>query len=42
MNLQEAIDAPRIHHQWLPDEVLTEPNALSPDTLRILTGIELA
>ena len=22
MNMQEAIDAPRIHHQWLPDEIL--------------------
>ena len=38
MNLQEAIDAPRIHHQWLPDRVYTEPRALSPDTLRILAG----
>ena len=33
MTMQEAIDAPRIHHQWLPDEVLTEPYALSTDTL---------
>ncbi len=39
MNLQEAIDAPRIHHQWLPDRVYMEPNALSPDTIRILTGM---
>lgn len=39
MNIQEAIDAPRIHHQWLPDVVLTEPRALSPDTMRILTGM---
>lgn len=38
MNIQEAIDAPRIHHQWLPDRVLMEPRALSPDTLRILAG----
>jgi gamma-glutamyltranspeptidase/glutathione hydrolase len=36
MTIQEAIDTPRIHHQWLPDEILTEPYALSPDTLRIL------
>jgi len=36
MDLQEAIDAPRIHHQWLPDRVYMEPQALSPDTLRIL------
>ena len=36
MNLQQAIDAPRIHNQWLPDEVAYEPLALSEDTLRIL------
>jgi gamma-glutamyltranspeptidase/glutathione hydrolase len=37
MTLQEAIDAPRIHHQWLPDEVLMEPHGLAPDTVKILT-----
>ena len=36
MNLQQAIDAPRIHNQWLPDEVAYEPYALSEDTLHIL------
>lgn len=36
MNIQEAIDAPRIHHQWLPDQVEIEPFALSPDTRRAL------
>lgn len=39
MDLQEAIDAPRIHHQWLPDRVVMEPYALSPDTLRLLAGM---
>ncbi|NGN42166.1 gamma-glutamyltransferase [Mesorhizobium sp. CGMCC 1.15528] len=39
MNIQEAIDAPRIHHQWLPDKVYMEPYALSPDTRRLLTGM---
>ena len=39
MDLQEAIDAPRIHHQWLPDRVYMEPYALSPDTLRLLAGM---
>ncbi len=38
MTLQEAIDAPRVHHQWLPDRVYIEPRGLSPDTLRILAG----
>lgn len=36
MSPQEAANAPRIHHQWLPDEVHAEPFALSPDTLAIL------
>jgi len=39
MDLQAAIDAPRIHHQWLPDKVFMEPFALSPDTIRLLTGM---
>jgi gamma-glutamyltranspeptidase/glutathione hydrolase len=33
---QEAVDAPRIHHQWLPDQVYYETRGLSPDTLKIL------
>jgi gamma-glutamyltranspeptidase / glutathione hydrolase len=37
MTLQEAVDAPRIHHQWLPDTVGAEPFALSADTERALT-----
>ncbi|OHV79950.1 gamma-glutamyltransferase [Ensifer sp. LCM 4579] len=37
MNIQEAVDAPRIHHQWLPDKVFMEPYALSPDSLRLLS-----
>jgi gamma-glutamyltranspeptidase/glutathione hydrolase len=36
---QEAVDAPRIHHQWLPDEVYYEKYGLSPDTLGILRGM---
>jgi len=39
MNIQEAIDAPRIHHQWLPDKVYVEPFGLSPDTERLLAGM---
>jgi len=32
MNAQEAVDAPRLHHQWQPDRLFAEPFALSPDT----------
>jgi gamma-glutamyltranspeptidase/glutathione hydrolase len=38
MNVQEAIDAPRVHHQWLPDLLYYERNGISPDTLEILRG----
>jgi gamma-glutamyltranspeptidase/glutathione hydrolase len=38
MNVQQAIDAPRIHHQWLPDELTGEPFGLSGDTQRALTA----
>jgi gamma-glutamyltranspeptidase/glutathione hydrolase len=37
MTLQEAVDAPRIHHQWLPDTLAAEPFALSADTVAALT-----
>jgi gamma-glutamyltranspeptidase/glutathione hydrolase len=36
MNVQEAIDAPRFHHQWLPDQIRYERFGLSPDTIAIL------
>jgi gamma-glutamyltranspeptidase/glutathione hydrolase len=36
MTIQEAIDAPRIHHQWMPDAVFLERQALSPDTRSLL------
>lgn len=39
MNIQEAVDAPRIHHQWLPDTVFIEPFGLSPDTEKLLAGM---
>jgi gamma-glutamyltranspeptidase/glutathione hydrolase len=37
MTLQEAVDAPRIHHQWLPDTLAGEPFAFSADTVKSLT-----
>ena len=36
MNAQDAADAGRIHHQWLPDRIQYEERALSPDTLALL------
>ena len=39
---QEAVDAPRLHHQWLPDTLYAEPFALSPDTAALLAGMGYA
>ncbi len=39
MNIQEAVDAPRFHQQWLPDVTNVETNGLSPDTRKILTAM---
>ncbi|MCA0911422.1 gamma-glutamyltransferase [Marinobacter nauticus] len=35
MNIQTAVSAPRVHHQWLPDEIRVE-QGISPDTLDLL------
>ncbi|MGB6633557.1 MAG: gamma-glutamyltransferase, partial [Terriglobales bacterium] len=35
LDIQEAVNAPRFHHQWLPDQILVE-DRLSPDTMNIL------
>ncbi|BEP43882.1 gamma-glutamyltransferase [Variovorax sp. V15] len=39
MNVQEAVDAPRFHQQWLPDVTNVETYALSHDTRKILTDM---
>ena len=31
MTIQEAVDAPRIHHQWIPDAIAHERRAFPPD-----------
>lgn len=36
MGMQEAVNAPRFHHQWLPDEIRMEPNSFSPELIRQL------
>jgi gamma-glutamyltranspeptidase/glutathione hydrolase len=35
LDIEEAVNAPRFHHQWLPDQILVE-DRLSPDTMNIL------
>lgn len=39
MNVSEAIAAGRINHQWLPDRITIEKNAVSVDTKRLLEGM---
>ena len=36
MNAQEAVDAGRMHHQWLPDRISLEEHGFSPDTVALL------
>ena len=37
-SVREAVDAPRVHHQWLPDETQYEQGAVSVEAARILTA----
>jgi gamma-glutamyltranspeptidase / glutathione hydrolase len=39
MNIQEAIDAPRFHQQWLPETTSVENLALSPETRKLLVDM---
>ncbi len=39
MNVQEAVDAPRLHMQWLPDRIEMEPGALSDSTMTQLRAM---
>jgi gamma-glutamyltranspeptidase/glutathione hydrolase len=39
MNIQEAVDAPRFHQQWLPEATNLERFALSPDTQKMLEAM---
>ena len=36
LNIQQAVNAPRFHHQWMPDDILVERTGISPDTIGIL------
>jgi len=37
LTIQEAVNAPRFHHQWLPDSIRMEKVGFSPDTLKLLS-----
>jgi gamma-glutamyltranspeptidase/glutathione hydrolase len=37
MSMQNAVDAPRFHHQWLPDDIMIEPKKFDKTTLEDLT-----
>ncbi|MDP3719297.1 MAG: gamma-glutamyltransferase [Acidobacteriota bacterium] len=39
MNAQEAVDAGRMHHQWLPDRINVERLGISADTLALLRAM---
>jgi len=39
LNIQESVNAPRFHNQWLPDEITLEHIGFSPDTIGILEGM---
>jgi len=36
MGMQASVNAPRFHHQWLPDEIIFEPNGFSDEILKNL------
>ena len=37
MSVQEAVNASRFHHQWLPDEIQFEPQKFDPSLLKTLS-----
>lgn len=39
MTVQEAVDAPRFHQQWMPESTAFEPLAISPDTRKLLEAM---
>ncbi len=36
LDIQQAVNAPRFHHQWVPDRIMLERNRFSPDTVKLL------
>jgi gamma-glutamyltranspeptidase/glutathione hydrolase len=39
MDVQEAVDAPRFHHQWYPDTVMIEQQGFPADVVNALTAL---
>ena len=39
MSMQEAVNAPRFHHQWLPDVILMEPNSFDKELILKLNAL---
>jgi gamma-glutamyltranspeptidase/glutathione hydrolase len=39
MGMQEAVNQPRFHHQWLPDEILMEPNSFDDEIKKELENL---
>jgi gamma-glutamyltranspeptidase/glutathione hydrolase len=39
MNTQQAVNAPRLHHQWLPDQISIEQDGVSAATLEQLKAM---
>ncbi len=39
MNIQQAVDAGRLHHQWLPDRIQIEDGTVSDATVRALEAM---
>ena len=37
MNMQQAVNAPRMHHQWYPDSIFVEPGLLTEQVKSELT-----
>jgi gamma-glutamyltranspeptidase/glutathione hydrolase len=40
LNIQESVNAPRFHNQWMPDGIMMERIGFSPDTIRVLEKME--
>lgn len=36
LDIQQAVNAPRFHHQWMPDQIYLEDDGISPDTIKLL------